>query len=204
MNYTRKATVFGKDEGEKDERAEQVSEGIHTSPACVDNKGQANETSETLEEPFSRFSCTLFALVGRCPALALLDPSRRGLALRRACASVSVHYFLCRSPRCPRQEPSGALMFCFSVAGTYKHYSFPMNLLSRWPRANGLVVSAFDIGVVPGWRARVVAGMCRTARRSQLENALDSLGVRGAAERSWQRWYPDFSPGGERPSPACC
>lgn len=115
-----------------------------------------------------------------------------------------VHYCLCRSPRCPHQEPSGALMFCFSIAGTYKHYSFPMNLLSRWPRANGLLVSAFDIGVVPGWRVRVVAGMCRTARRSQFENALDSLGVRGAAERSWQRWYPDFSPGGERPSPACC
>lgn len=89
MNYTRKATVFGKEEGEKDESAEQVSKGIHTSSACVDNKGQANETSETLEEPFSWFSCTLFALVGRCPELAILDPFRRGLALCRACASVS-------------------------------------------------------------------------------------------------------------------
>lgn len=45
--------------------------------------------------------------------------------------------------------------------------------MGRWPP--GL---SFDVGV-PGWRVSFVAGMCRSAWRSQLVDALDVLGVQG-------------------------
>lgn len=71
-----------------------------------------------------------------------------------------------------------------------------MSLLSQCPQAGGHLVSAFDVGVVPGWRVSFVAGMCRSERRSQFEDALDVLGVQGSSVEFLVGGGPDVSPGG--------
>lgn len=185
MSYTRKATVFGKEEREKDKNAKRVSKGIHTSSACIDNKGQANGISETLEEPFSWFSCTLFTLAGRCSELAFLDRGAGGASppAERVLVSCALLPLPVSSVPAPgafwhsnvllqRSRDIQALLFSYEPA-------------APGPRADGLLVSAFDVGVILGWRVSFVTGMCRTARRSQFEkNALDILGVRGPSAES--------------------